>query len=150
MGIDLDGPMLKQARKRYPDACFIRADMTSIPLPDGAFEGVISMFRAMGHLPPTGQEAMVREVWRVLQPGGLAVLTNGNLRSPFGLPTTITRGRIPLKAAGSRPLHRSRKFPIAVRFPSIAAGGLRLLLRTHHAVEVRVMPAGQGLPADLW
>ncbi len=94
VGVDLSVPMLAEARKRYPAAQFVRADMTDLPFPDAAFEGVISMFGAMGHLPPKGQEAMIREVSRVLQPGGVAVLTNGNLWSPFSLPTTITGGRV--------------------------------------------------------
>jgi ubiquinone/menaquinone biosynthesis C-methylase UbiE len=94
VGLDLSRAMLQEARRRYPDARFIQADMTCLPFPDESFEGVISMFGAMGHLAPAGQEAMMREVWRVLQPGGLAVLTNGNLWSPFNLPTTMTGGRV--------------------------------------------------------
>jgi len=102
VGIDLSRPMLEQAQTRYPDARFLQADMTDIPFPDGTFEGVISMFGAMGHLPPAGQEAMVREVQRVLRPGGLAVLTNGNLWSPFSLPTTITGGRVRIEGVRIR------------------------------------------------
>ena len=45
---------------------------------------------------------MVREVWRLLKPGGLAVLTNGNLWSPFGLPTTITGGRVRIEGVRVR------------------------------------------------
>lgn len=102
VGIDLNGPMLEQARKRYPDAEFIQADMTAVPLPDGSFKGAISMFGAMGHLPSAGQKAMMREVWRLLEPGGLAILTNGNLWSPFSLPTTITGGRVRIEGVRVR------------------------------------------------
>jgi ubiquinone/menaquinone biosynthesis C-methylase UbiE len=102
VGIDLNGPMLEQAQERYPDAKFIQADMTAIPLPDGSFEGVMSMFGAMGHLPPAGQRAMVRETWRLLKPGGLAIVTNGNLWSPFSLPTTITGGRVRIEGVRVR------------------------------------------------
>lgn len=94
VGVDLNGPMLEEARKRYPHATFVQADMTQVPLPDGSFEGVMSMFGAMGHLPLAGQKAMVHEAWRLLQPGGVAIFTNGNLWSPFSLPTTITGGRV--------------------------------------------------------
>jgi SAM-dependent methyltransferase len=111
VGLDLNGPMLAEARKRYPGARVIRADMTDVPLPDCSFDGVISMFGAMGHLSVPGQEAMVREVWRVLLPGGLAVLTNGNMWSPFNLPTTITGGRVRIEGVRVR-VHSStpRKF----------------------------------------
>lgn len=102
VGIDLNGPMLDQARRRYPDAQFIQADMTAVPLPDGEFEGVISMFGAKGHLSPEGQRAMVREAWRLLAPGGTAIFTNGNLWSPFSLPTTLTGGRVRIEGVRLR------------------------------------------------
>ena len=102
VGVDLNGPMLDQGRKRYPDAEFIQADMTAVPLPDNSFEGVMSMFGAMGHLSPAGQTAMVREAWRLLTPGGLAIFTNGNLWSPFSLPTTITGGRVRIEGVRVR------------------------------------------------
>jgi SAM-dependent methyltransferase len=102
LGIDLNAAMLDEARKRYSTARFMQADMTDLPLPDSSFDGVISMFGAMGHLPPAGQEAMVREVWRVLRRGGRAVFTNGNLWSPFNLPTTITAGRVRIEGVRVR------------------------------------------------
>ena len=102
LGIDLSTTMLEEARKHYPTAHFLQADMTELPLPNESFDGVISMFGAMGHLPLAGQEAMVREVWRVLRRGGLAVLTNGNLWSPFNLPTTITGGRVRIEGVRVR------------------------------------------------
>lgn len=102
VGIDLNRPMLEEARKRYPAACFLQADMTRVPQPDGAFDGVISMFGAMGHLPRAGQQAMVDEVWRLLRPGGVAILTNGNLWSPFNLPATIKGGRVRIEGVRVR------------------------------------------------
>jgi SAM-dependent methyltransferase len=102
VGVDLNAAMLEQARRRCPEATFIQADMTDVPLADESFDGVVSMFGAMGHLPPMGQQAMVREVWRLLKPGGLAVLTNGNLWSPFGLPTTIMGGRVRIEGVRIR------------------------------------------------
>ena len=102
VGVDLNGPMLAEARRRYPDARFIRADMTDVPLPDESFEGVISMFGAMGHLSPAGQADMIREVRRLLRPGGIALLTNGNLLSPFALPTTLAGGRVRIEGVRMR------------------------------------------------
>ncbi|HBO43491.1 MAG TPA: hypothetical protein DD670_06085, partial [Planctomycetaceae bacterium] len=102
VGVDLNGAMLAEARKRYPDARFVQADMTKVPLPDGGFDGVVSLFGAMGHLSVPGQQAMIGEVWRLLRPGGLAVLTNGNLWSPFSLPTTISGGRVRIEGVRVR------------------------------------------------
>ena len=122
VGLNLNEQMLGEARKRYGQKCdvpsrlsgtrsrprfgdgrqgcpphFIRGDMTTIPFADGSFDGVISMFGAMGHLPREGQERMIREVHRVLAPDGVAILTNGNLWSPFVLPTTLTGNRVRLE-----------------------------------------------------
>ena len=97
VGVDLNARMLSEARQRYPSSAFLRGEMTRLPFPDGAFEGVISMFGAMGHLPPTAQRAMVRETGRVLAPGGCAIFTNGNMWSPFNLPTALKGNRVLLE-----------------------------------------------------
>jgi ubiquinone/menaquinone biosynthesis C-methylase UbiE len=102
MGLDLNEAMLREARQRYPDARFVQANMTQLPFPDRSFDGVISMFGAMGHLPPAEQQAMVHEAWRVLRPEGMAIFTNGNLWSPFTLPTTLVGGRVRIEGVRLR------------------------------------------------
>jgi SAM-dependent methyltransferase len=94
VGLDLNKEMLAQARCRYPHADFITADMTLLPFADASFEGVASLFGAMGHLSADAQRRMVAEVSRVLAPGGVAIFTNGNLWSPFGLPVLLSGGRV--------------------------------------------------------
>lgn len=135
VGIDLNGPMLAEARRRYPDARFIQADMTDVPLPDGSFEGVISMFGAMGHLSPTGQEAMVREIWRLLRPGGIALLTNGNLLSPFALPTTLTGGRVRIEGVRVR-VHSTTPR----KFTQLLSGFRLLRLESYDCSYVPIAP----------
>lgn len=135
VGVDLNASMLAQARERYPNAEFIQADMTAVPLPDGSFEGVISMFGAMGHLPPLGQKAMVREAWRLLEPGGLAVFTNGNLWSPFSLPTTITGGRVRIEGVRVR-VHSTTP----QRFTSMLSDFRVLRLESYDYSYLPIMP----------
>jgi SAM-dependent methyltransferase len=102
VGLDLNGAMLGEARQRYPEARFVQGDMTQLPFPDGSFDGLLSAFGAMGHLPRAGQQAMVAEAWRVLEPHGMAVFTNGNMWSPFSLPTTLTGGRVRIEGVRVR------------------------------------------------
>lgn len=97
VGLDLNADMLQQARMRFPQHTFLRGDMTRVPFADESFDGVMSMFGAMGHLPHAGQEAMLREIHRVLKPGGVAILTNGNMTSPFALPVTAMGNRVLLE-----------------------------------------------------
>jgi SAM-dependent methyltransferase len=97
VGVDLNPAMLQRARLRYPTATFIEADMTELPFPDKSFEGAVSLFGAMGHLPPPGQLKLFRETHRVLCRDGIAIFTNGNQWSPFNLPTTLKRNRIKIE-----------------------------------------------------
>jgi SAM-dependent methyltransferase len=101
-GLDLNEHMLGEAKLRYPGVRFIRGDMTAVPFRDESFDGVLSMFGAMGHLPSEGQERMLREIHRVLQPGGVAILTNGNMWSPFALPVTLGGSRVKLEGVRFR------------------------------------------------
>lgn len=115
-GLDLNEKMLEEARRHYPGSTFVRGDMTDLPFTDAAFEGVVSLFGAMGHLPPQGQQKMIREAYRVLKPDGVAVFTNGNVWSPFNLPLVL-KG------------HRVRIEGVRVRVHSSSPGGL------HRALE---------------
>ncbi len=135
VGVDLNCPMLAEARRRYPDARFIRADMTDVPLPDESFEGVISMFGAMGHLSPVGQAAMIREVRRLLRPGGIALLTNGNLLSPFALPTTLAGGRVRIEGVRVR-VHSTTPRS----FAELLSGFQLLRLESYDCSYVPIMP----------
>jgi SAM-dependent methyltransferase len=114
-GLDLNEKMLAEARRHYPGATFVHGDMTNLPFEDGAFEGLVSLFGAMGHLPPAGQQRMIREAWRVLQPDGVAIFTNGNVWSPFNVPLVL-KG------------HRVRIEGVRVRVHSSSPRGLRRLL----------------------
>jgi SAM-dependent methyltransferase len=102
VGLDLNEKMLAEAAKRHQGARFVCGNMTALPFDDGAFDGVISMFGAMGHLAPDGQAAMVAEAGRVIAPGGMALFTNGNLLSPFALPTTLAGGRVKIEGVRVR------------------------------------------------
>lgn len=97
VGIDLNESMLREARLRYAGMQFVRGDMTTIPFADQSFDGALSMFGAMGHLPHEGQEKFMDEIHRVLSPGGIAILTNGNMISPFALPVTVVGNRVQLE-----------------------------------------------------
>jgi SAM-dependent methyltransferase len=114
-GLDLNERMLAEARRHYPGSTFVCGDMTDLPFEDETFEAVVSLFGAMGHLPPQGQEAMVREACRVLQPDGIAIFTNGNVWSPFGVPLVLNG-------------HRARIEGVRVRVHSSSPSSLRRLL----------------------
>jgi SAM-dependent methyltransferase len=67
VGVDLSGGMLRHARGRLPVA---RADAERLPVRDNSVPAVVSV---MVHTDMPGYPAVLREVVRVLRPGGLFV-----------------------------------------------------------------------------
>jgi len=80
IGVDLAERLLDRARVKamargLSNVEFQRADMTSLGYPDGRFDVVVSVF-SIFFVPD--MEGLVRELWRMVRPGGkLAVTTWG-------------------------------------------------------------------------
>jgi len=81
-GLDLDGEMLSVARRLTPAITWIRGSALDLPFPAGRFDAVVSQFAMMFF---DERERGVREIWRVLAPGGrLTVAVWGRLdNAPF-------------------------------------------------------------------
>jgi SAM-dependent methyltransferase len=73
-GVDLSPGMVERARQLNPGIEFRLGDMRSLDVPDGAWAG-IAAFYAIVNLPPAELAQALREMWRVLRPGGLLLLT---------------------------------------------------------------------------
>ncbi|MBM2614096.1 class I SAM-dependent methyltransferase [Actinoplanes sp. LDG1-06] len=68
-GVDFSSGMIGQARRAYPDANFVRADVRAMPFREG-FDLAVS-FGAFGHFLPEERPALFEGVYRALRPGGL-------------------------------------------------------------------------------
>jgi ubiquinone/menaquinone biosynthesis C-methylase UbiE len=81
LGVDLAEKMLAKARSKaaqrhLQNVEFRLADMTELGLPDQHFEAIISVF-SLFFVPD--MQALVRELWRMVKPGGkLAITTWGH------------------------------------------------------------------------
>jgi SAM-dependent methyltransferase len=73
-GVDLSPGMIAQARELNPDIDFMQGDMLSLDVADGAWAG-IAAFYAIVHFPPVDLAPAVREMYRVLRPGGWLLLS---------------------------------------------------------------------------
>lgn len=80
VGVDLDGEALAGQERET-----VRADMRRLPFVDRSFASVLSV-QSIEHVPDA--KAVLREVIRVLEPGGRAVFVTPN-RLTFGLPDEI-------------------------------------------------------------
>jgi SAM-dependent methyltransferase len=141
-GVDRHPGMLAVAREHAPEVTWTQADMTVLPLPDGAFDVA---FCQQGLQFVSDPGAALRELRRVLVPGGqLAValwcdLTRSPgfaayvealdrrggtglgdiLRAPFGH-SDATRVRHLIESAGFESVHRTT-YVVPARFPSVSA-----------------------------
>jgi len=72
-GVDLSPGMVKRARELNAEINFYRGDMTALDMPDGTWAG-IAAFYAIVNLPPSDVKQALREMHRVLRPGGVLLL----------------------------------------------------------------------------
>lgn len=80
-GVDFSTGMLAQARRAYPDANLVRADVRALPFA-GAFDLAVS-FGALGHFLPDERPALFAGLYRALRPGGVFAF-------PIGAPPPVT------------------------------------------------------------
>ena len=73
VGVDLSPGMLAQAAALNPDIPFRAGDMRALDEPDGAWAG-IAAFYSIIHIPPAEVVVALREMGRVLGPGGLLLM----------------------------------------------------------------------------
>lgn len=83
-GLDPDAAALERARAKLPDTVRLEQGYAdALPLPDGAVDRVLSAFM-LHHLPPDEQQGALREVRRVLAPGGSLHLVDMESGGPHG------------------------------------------------------------------
>lgn len=88
-GLDISGPVVTRARSEFRGAPLqaVGADVRAIPFRDGAFDAVYSM-GTIEHFDNT--EQAVAELFRVLAPGGRAIIGVPNRHDPFLRPLLVT------------------------------------------------------------
>jgi 2-polyprenyl-3-methyl-5-hydroxy-6-metoxy-1,4-benzoquinol methylase len=80
-GVDLDALAVKQALAKYrrPNLSFQQGSADRLPFAAGTFD-LVTSFETIEHLVPEDHERFVAEVTRVLEPGGLLLISTPNKR----------------------------------------------------------------------
>ena len=147
-GIDVSREMLEIARRNYPASKFpqvrslLEMDAEQLDFTDNAFQGSVAMYVASVVPDPT---AMMREMFRVTEPGG-AVLVVNHFTSSEPLMRKIETGLAPLsKRLGFRPnfsldafVERVGVEPERVRGVNFRSFWKLLEFRSPHPADARV------------
>lgn len=84
VGVDLTRPFVEEAQSVVPDADFCVGDARSLPFRDEAFQYVLFSYNGIDDIAPEEKRyEVLREVHRVLNPGGIFVFSSRNQWSTY-------------------------------------------------------------------
>ncbi len=79
IGVDVARNLIEAARRRFPGIDFRVGDATALEFADGSFDVALVSFNSLDCLyPKAARLAALREIWRVLRPGGHLVFSHHN------------------------------------------------------------------------
>jgi ubiquinone/menaquinone biosynthesis C-methylase UbiE len=172
VGLELEFQIIRmawQALARLPEISLVNGSLYSIPFPDNSFNKII-LSEVLEHVPDDVRA--LREVARVLKPGGLVAITVPNANYPFWwdpinktletlLDTHIQRGALAGLWANHVRLYTRQQLRQAVREAGLEVAAERAF--THHSfpfihnlvygigkpiLEARMLPTGIMKAAD--
>lgn len=76
VGVDISAGQLALGRTLAPRAAFVRADMASLPLRDGAFDAAYVLYSII-HVPKEEHEGILRTLHSLLRPQGRLLIVTG-------------------------------------------------------------------------
>ena len=81
-GIDVSERCIEKARADHPDVRYDTYDGQRLPYAEGTFDAAFTVC-VMHHVPPAQWDAFASEMYRVLRPGGIAVVFEHNPANPL-------------------------------------------------------------------
>jgi len=80
-GVDVSEEQVRRARAAVPHAAFVVGDMRTVELPEGSFDGAVSLY-ALEHVPREQHRSVLERIGRALRPGGLLLLASEDADQP--------------------------------------------------------------------
>ena len=78
--VDVEEQALEVARKRVPTATLVKASVLELPFEDASFD-VVTLWETIEHIPPGTEITALKEIARVLRPGGRLALSTPSGRA---------------------------------------------------------------------
>ena len=127
-GLDISRVALDRAKQQLHAFWHINIDQEDFPLKPESYDTAVCV-EVLEHL--YDPEHALKEIYRVLQPGGRAIVTVPNL-AYWRFRLDLMRGRIPLPAADQRHLHQ---FNLSSFRRTLVQGGFQIVYIRGHAVR---------------
>jgi SAM-dependent methyltransferase len=141
--MDLAEPMVSHARARYGSDRFRVGDIEHIPFPAGMFDGLVCL-GVVEYL--ERDDRALSEIPRVLEPGGMAVISTPNAVSPLRGADALA---FTLENAG-RPLYRFAKYRLRGKPAPIDAPVVLAPHRFYRRKQWLSQLRSAGLEAEQW
>lgn len=131
VGADLNRPRLGRGHRSHPWAQYAVQDITRMGWRDAAFDAILCL-EVIEHLPIAARAGLMRELFRVLRPGGALVLSTPN-------------GRLtPWKRVLGRKCERSHERELTRSEVAALVGEAGGALRLVESVDNLILPAGKA------
>jgi len=126
-GIDISEVALKRAKEQLNDYWQVNIDQADLPLQSKSYDTTVCI-EVLEHL--YDPEHALKEIYRVLQPGGHAIITVPNL-AYWRYRLNLMKGRVPLPAVDRRHLHQ---FDVSLFRQLLLQAGFQIEEVSGHAV----------------
>lgn len=140
-GIDLLPERVETARQRLPKSEIVLGRAEKLSRPDESFDLVFQFTLFSSVLSPPGREAIAKEIWRVLKPGGYFVSFDYFISHPAN-PSTVGIGKRELARLFPKASFRFRRVGL---FPPLARRLVPLSFSFAHVLEKTGILSGHYL-----
>jgi SAM-dependent methyltransferase len=142
-GLDFAEPMIRHVRARFPSDRFWIGDIEHMPFADDTFDAVVCL-GVVEYL--DSDEQALREIWRVLKPGGRAVVSTPSAISPLHHMDRMLGGLM----AAARPFYHLVKYRQRRRECPVDQPGSRVTNRRYYRGSWLRLLRSVGFEPDAW